>query len=151
LWTAAQAKAGPAPTTAEPPSTIIAALPPPRAALTPAPAPAAPTASAPVVKAQPEMSAADKARAENMIVRGDAYMNQGNYAAARQFFRIAAELGHALGAMRLGTTYDPIELATTSIVGLQPDPKQAAIWYEKARSLGAADAAQRLSRLPAAK
>ncbi len=153
--------AAPAPAAAPaatPPAAIVAALPPsapaPAPTLAPPPAPVAPSASAnapPPKKVATEISAADKARAESMILRGDTYMNQGNYAAARQFFRIAAELGHPIGAMRLGTTFDPIELATTSIIGLQPDPKQAAIWYEKARSLGAADAAQRLSRLPAAK
>ena len=93
------------------------------------------------------MSAADKSRAELMIQRGDTFMNQGNVAAARQFFRIAAELGHAMGAMRLATTYDPVELATIQIVGLRPDIKLAVEWYERARQLGANEAAQRLSRL----
>ena len=137
------------------PPVIVAALPPAAPAARPAvtaplpqPAPANANANDKAPKAPPEISAADKARAESMIVRGDTYMNQGNFAAARQFFRIAAELGHPVGAMRLGTTFDPIELANTSIVGLQPDAKQAAAWYEKARALGATDAAQRLSRLP---
>jgi TPR repeat protein len=74
-------------------------------------------------------------------------MNQRNYAAARGAFRLAAELGHPLAAMRLATTYDPIELADARIVGLQPDTKQAVQWYERAKELGAAEAALRITRL----
>ena len=39
------------------------------------------------------------------------------------------------------------DLAGQSIVGLKPDPKEAALWYERARELGAPEASARLSRL----
>ncbi len=124
-----------------PPPTAAMRTPPPQI-VTPPPAAAVPQTPAP-----PQLSAADRTKAEDMIRRGDAFMNQGNVAVARQFFRRAADMGLGLGALRLGTTFDPYELAAASVVGLQPDAKQAMSWYEKARELGTADAAQRLGRL----
>ena len=72
---------------------------------------------------------------------------QGSVAPARQFFRRAADMGHGLVSLRLAPTLDPFELAGAAVVGLQPDPKEAATWYERARELGMPDATQRLSRL----
>jgi hypothetical protein len=139
-----------------PPSAMspLQPLPPPPAPVLPAarPAPPAPPAAAPVapsgVKTAPAISAADRERAEAMIQRGDGFMRQGNLAAARQFFRRAADMGHAVGALRMGGTYDPAELATQKFVGVDADPKEAARWYERARDLGATEAGARLSRLP---
>ena len=82
-----------------------------------------------------------------MIRRGETFMSQGNVAAARQFFRRAADLGFAQGALRLGATYDPAEMASLRATGLQADPKEARTWYERARELGATEATSRLSRL----
>ncbi len=74
-------------------------------------------------------------------------MKQGNLAAARQFFRRAADMGLAAGALRMGATYDPVEINAQRMIGVQPEPKEAIVWYEKARELGAPEAAPRLSRL----
>lgn len=82
-----------------------------------------------------------------MVQRGEIFLKQSNVAAARQFFRRAADIGLAAGAMRLAATYDPIELATQPMIGLEPDPKEASRWYERARELGATEAGARLSRL----
>lgn len=82
-----------------------------------------------------------------MVQRGDTFLKQANVAAARQFFRRAADIGLALGALRMGSTYDPAEIAAQKMIGLQPDPKEAAQWYERARDLGAPEAGARLSRL----
>jgi TPR repeat protein len=82
-----------------------------------------------------------------MLQRGEGFLAQGNLAAARQFFRRAADLGLALGALRLGATYDPLELSVMPVVGMQPDPKEAQFWYERARELGAVEAGPRISRL----
>lgn len=82
-----------------------------------------------------------------MVQRGETFLRQGNLAAARQFFRRAADIGLALGALRMGATYDPAELSSQSIVGVSPDPKEASTWYERARELGAPEAGARLSRL----
>ena len=82
-----------------------------------------------------------------MIQRGDVYLRQGNLAAARQFFRRAADIGLAAAAMRMAATYDPTELAGLSLVGIQADPKEATQWYERAREMGASEAGARLARL----
>lgn len=141
----------------------VAALPPPPAAAPPATPPATkaipaaapktppPAAKQPVAPlpqpGPPVLSAADRDRADNMLQRGDGFLKQGNVAAARQFYRRAADIGLAAAALKLGATYDPSELASQSVVGLVGDPKEAARWYERARELGAPEAGGRLSRL----
>ena len=144
----------PAPPALVPPPVppVLSAQPP---AQVPAPAqarlaalpPSAPAAPAPAAKAVPVLSAADRARAEGMVQRGDAFLLQGNMAAARQFFRRGADLGLALAALKLGSTYDPIELSSLTVVGMKPEPKEARFWYERAFELGATEASARLSRL----
>jgi TPR repeat protein len=49
----------------------------------------------------------------------------------------------------LAGTYDPDELAKMKVVGLQPNVEEARKWYERARELGAFEAAERLRRLGA--
>lgn len=156
------------PPAATPPS--FAALPPPaaappaakappkveRAAPPPAPPPAPPAVKAPPsppTAAQPPattlaLSAADLARAEDMFRRGETFLSQSNVAAARQFYRRAADMGHAQAALRLGATFDPDEIPLLRATGLAADAKEARVWYERARELGAAEASSRLSRLP---
>ena len=53
----------------------------------------------------------------------------------------------AQSAVALAGTYDPDELGKMKVVGLQPDIAAARKWYEKARELGAPEAAERLRRL----
>jgi hypothetical protein len=87
------------------------------------------------------------AQGERFIAQGEQYLTEGNMAVARQFFQRAADLGYAPGAMRLATTYDPIELSRLHVQGIAPDPEQARRWYERARELGAPDADERLAKL----
>lgn len=132
----------------ETPAPVVASLPPATPQPdTPAVAIAPPAAVAPPQKAAPQLAAADRERAESMVQRGDAFWRQGNFAAARQFFRRAADMGLAAGALRMGATFDPVELAAITVVGLNPDPKEASTWYERARELGAPEASARLARL----
>ncbi len=147
----AAAPVAPTPQPASRPDTqapVIAALPPapppPAAQAVPV---APPDAVAPPPKQAPQLTAADRERAESMVQRGDTFWRQGNFAAARQFFRRAADMGLAAGALRMGATFDPVEIASIAVVGLNPDPKEASIWYERARELGAPEASARLSRM----
>lgn len=157
VTTLAPATTGPS-RPAEPPakpSTAVAALPPPAAPATPparAPVASLPPAQvapppAPAPRAQTVLSAEDRARAETIVQRGDAFLGQGNFAAARQFYRRAADMGLALGALRLASTFDPVELRLMAVRGLEPDPKEARTWYERAREMGSAEAISKLSRL----
>ena len=81
------------------------------------------------------------------VTRGTSLLDEGNVAGARQFFERAAEAGLPEGAMALGTTYDPHELARLKVHGLRPDVATARRWYEKARDLGSAQALDHLARL----
>ena len=68
--------------------------------------------------------------------------------AARMFFQRAAEAGLAAAAIRMGATYDPVELSRVSaLAGVPANRNEARRWYELARDLGAPDAEERLGRL----
>jgi hypothetical protein len=89
----------------------------------------------------------DPGGSRRMLARGEASLANGNVEVARQFFLRAAEAGLAEGALRLGATYDPAELDQLQAQGIVPDPALARRWYERARELGAPEAARRLVRL----
>lgn len=97
----------------------------------------------------PPLSAADRERALGLHAKGQELIERGNIYAARKFFERAVEIGLAQSALALAATYDPDELAKLKVVGLTPEPETARKWYEKARELGAVEAAERLRRLGA--
>lgn len=99
--------------------------------------------------AAPAMLPEDRERALKFLKEGDRQMAQGNISAARSVYELAAEAGLAQGAMALAGTYDAAELARRNALGIQPNPKEARRWYERARQLGASEAEQRLQRLGA--
>lgn len=83
-----------------------------------------------------------------LMQKGEAGMKAGNVTIARAFFTQAAEQGWADGALALGATYDPDELANLrTLGGIQPDPAMAKRWYETAAKLGSRVAETRLQRL----
>jgi len=82
-----------------------------------------------------------------LIARGEQGFQQANVAVARPFFQRAAEAGSARGALLMAETYDANALERYGVKGVRPDPALARQWYERARSLGALEAAERLSRL----
>ena len=96
-----------------PPSPLEASPPPP--ARPPAPATAAPQPK------EPRELTEDQKRALAFVIRGRAQAQQGNIAAARLFYRRAADADLAEGALALAGTYDPVELATMGVAGVQPD------------------------------
>jgi len=110
-----------------------------------APAPPPPPAAAPAVALSPEA----RERAEKLVQRGEQELLNGNIAQARAFFTRAADTGLAQGALMLASTFDPSELTRLKVQGVQPNPAEARKWYERARELGAAEAADRLTALNA--
>jgi len=96
---------------------------------------------------QPGMPPQDRERAMRLVKKGDEQLAEGNIAAARLFYERAADAGLAQGAMALAGTFDATELAQLGVRGIQPDPKQARRWYERAQQLGASDAEERLRRI----
>jgi hypothetical protein len=95
------------------------------------------------------LSAADQQRAQRAMKKANEELEAGNVSAARLLYEYAADVGLAQAAMALAATFDADELAKLSVRGVAPDPKEARRWYERARQLGAADAAQRITRLGA--
>lgn len=117
----------------EPAQTSVASL-----GQTPAPVPNAPG---------PQPSSSERERALGLHSKGRELLEQGNIQPARMLFRRAAEQGLAESALALGGTYDPVELGKLKVMGLQPDVAAARRWYDTARKLGAAEAAERIRRL----
>jgi hypothetical protein len=133
-------------------SLVIASTPPPERPQPPPPQrQAAPMLAPPPVRRPPptpDLSDEDKARAERMLAQGAKHLEQGNIGAARMFFQRAAEAGLAAGALRMGATYDPVELGRLeALAGINADRGEARKWYELARDLGAPEATDRLGRL----
>ena len=94
-------------------------------------------------------SSSERERLLGLHAKGVEQLERGNVFAARKFFERAVEGGLAQSAVALAGTYDPDELAKMKVVGLQPNVEEARRWYEKARELGAFEAAERLRRLGA--
>ncbi len=82
-----------------------------------------------------------------LLQRGRALFDAGDIAAARLFFRRAANAGDAAAAVAMGATYDPDVLAKRFIRGIEADPQEARIWYEKARALGYPEGPRRIEML----
>ena len=126
------------------------------AALGPAAPGAPPSLSAPQVErapprpvpAGPQLKPEERDRARLHMQKGDESLLAGNITVARLFYQKAAEIGLSQGALSLAGTYDANELSRWKIFGgIQADREQARKWYEKARELGAPEAAERLQRL----
>jgi hypothetical protein len=126
----------------------IAALRPP-ATTQPTPTPRLQLEPAPPTAA-PQLKPEDRERASKFVQKGDENLRAGHITAARLFYQRAAEIGWGPGALALAATYDPNELSRWKVVGgVQADVATARKWYEKARDLGASEAADRLRRLGA--
>ncbi len=115
--------------------------------VSPPPAPQPPMPAASPQSSQPPAPNEEQQRAVAFLDRGRTQVERGNIAAARLFFRRAADAGLADGALALASTYDPNELARLRVAGVQADLALAREWYEKARQLGAREAEERLRRL----
>lgn len=127
-----------APQLKDKPSTSVAAL--------GSSAATSPLEAAPPPAATPPPSP-ERDRALGLYAKGKELLGQGNIQPARMLFRRAADAGLAESALALGGTYDPVELSKLRVIGLQPDIAAARQWYDKARQLGAPEAAERLRRL----
>jgi TPR repeat protein len=82
-----------------------------------------------------------------LLEQGKQFITIGDLAAARTVLQRVADADVAAGALALAETYDPAELAKLGVRGLQGDADQARHWYERARDLGADEAAQHLAQL----
>ena len=95
----------------------------------------------------PRLTQEQRERALALHAKGLEQLERGNVYGARKFFELAGDIGLAQSAVAAAGTYDPDELAKLRVLGLQPDVEVARKWYERARELGAVEAAERLRRL----
>jgi hypothetical protein len=131
---------------AEPAALAMAGAAPPD---TPAPQPAAKLSAAAPASAQatnPYLSAAEIAA---LLAQGKAAFRKRDIAAARLFYRRAAEAGEGRAALAMGATYDPTFLRRRALRISYGDPAEARAWYLQALALGAAGAERRLTNLQA--
>jgi hypothetical protein len=82
-----------------------------------------------------------------LVKRGNDFIANGDFAAARLLLRRAAEAGSAEGAFALGTTFDPVMLQRLGAIGAAPDLAEARRWYQRAAELGSRTASQQLAGL----
>ncbi len=82
-----------------------------------------------------------------LMKQGQQFIAAGDVVTARSVLQRAAEAGDADAAVALGGTYDPIVLAKLGVAGLGVDVEKARTWYQKAESLGSAEATRRLAIL----
>jgi TPR repeat protein len=120
-----------------------------RASVSTAPPPAvAAQAAAPQAIAPPAPAVVAAAAAaqtdDDLVPSGIGFMRTGDIATARLYFERAAEAGNAHAALLVGETYDGPLLSKLGVRGMRGDPQEATRWYERARDLGDADAAERL-------
>lgn len=116
----------------------------------PTPIPPAALPQPPVLKvAVPRPASPPPVPESTLMARGDALFAQGDLAAARLFYEMAAANGSDAAAVALGRTHDPVILARMRVRGLIPDADKAAEWYGRAAANGNAEAATRLKELAA--
>jgi TPR repeat protein len=106
------------------------------APVAPPPQPAAPAAR----RMDPDELAGLLKRAKSLLAVGD-------IPAARLLLERAADAQEAEAALMLGTTYDPVVIGNQDMRSITPDPAMARQWYQKAATLGSADARRRLSQI----
>ena len=85
-----------------------------------------------------------------LVKQGRELVALGRFRFARMLLEQAAEAKNASAAFAIGQTYDPLIERSAARPDAPPDMAMARTWYEKAKDLGSAEAAQRLSLLPAA-
>ncbi|MDG9697686.1 hypothetical protein QC281_47405, partial [Streptomyces sp. DH17] len=109
---------------------------------TPAPLPVAaqPAPPAPVRTLDADTLTGLMTRARSMIGVGD-------IVAARLLLERAANASDAAAALLLAQTYDPTVLGTSDARSIIADASVARDWYQRAATLGSAEAQQRLARL----
>jgi TPR repeat protein len=85
-----------------------------------------------------------QAEAAALSQRAERLLGAGDVPAARLILRLLADNQDAHAAYLLAKTFDPAFLQESRTIGIHGDAAQARSWYEKARGLGSAQAAEAL-------
>jgi hypothetical protein len=113
------------------------------------PATTAPIAVPPSTAPAPSEPAVGLANDEmsRLIKRGQDFLNEGDFAAARLLFERAANAGSMEAALALGSTYDPSVIKQHGAIFVSPELDRALKWYKIAADRGSPDAADRYAKL----
>jgi len=118
---------------------------------TPTPLPPTQTSLAAAPPAEPPVGRTPTTQEQSVAAlyasRGDQMLAIKDISAARRFYEYAANAGSAHASTALARTFDPNFLSELGVIGLKPDPAQAAVWYHKAAELGDRNAETRLQSL----
>jgi len=86
---------------------------------------------------RPEPSESKSVDRDFLVRRGEGLLAQGDVAGARLFFGRAAADGDPRGATGMARTFDPETLRKLRVLGIRPDPEQAAQWYARSKVMQA--------------
>jgi hypothetical protein len=103
-----------------------------------APPPAAPAAKPPQASARTD---------DRLLVRADELFRRGDVSGARLLLERSMEAGHPHAAFLLAETFDPHVLSRLGALGIRGDAGKARELYARARSLGVAQAQERIEAL----
>ena len=79
---------------------------------------------------------------DSLVTRGEAALARGDLSAARLLFGRAAVDGDARGARGMARTFDPETFRKLRVIGIRPDPDEAARWYARSDLLQAVASAR---------
>jgi TPR repeat protein len=82
-----------------------------------------------------------------LLEQGEKFIAAGDVVTARLLFERAAKADNATAALALAAAYDPVVLSRLGVMGIDTDVDKARVWYQKAQSLGATQADDRLRAL----
>jgi hypothetical protein len=106
-----------------------------------------PIAAQPAPPAPPEpVRTLDAGTLAGLMTRARSLIGVGDIASARLLLERAANAKDATAALLLAQTYDPAVLGTSDSRSIIADASVARDWYQRAASLGSAEARQRLGR-----
>ena len=103
-----------------------------------APPPAAPAAKPPEASVRTD---------DRLLVRADELFRRGDVSGARLLLERSMEAGHPRAAFLLAETFDPHVLSRLGALGIRGDAGKARELYARARSLGVAQAQERIEAL----
>jgi hypothetical protein len=89
----------------------------------------------------------DHKQTEQLVVRGQKLVAEGDFASGRLLLQRAAEAHDPRAALALGASYDPVLLARIPMYRVFVDTSLARDWYLKAREFGSSEAQERLNLL----
>ena len=89
----------------------------------------------------------DQVALKELLDRSNQLLSRGDVVAARTLYERAADMGSAVAALNLGSTYDPNRLWSLGVFGMVGNKERARHWYQRADQLGHPEAKERIRSL----